>query len=380
VKPPRATHLEKLLVCIKDITRVRELEQQSMQKQDLLERIDQIISYKGDITAVFRGFENILVSIERVIRGGDLAHLKKQIAVRYLHTLKGNARSVGFPDLADEVHELEGKVLSPPENTGEDPLVVLERELVHLNETYQKYVKAAQKINLLKKEQMVSIDAESIESLIYNLKENSNTEKNMLQLQLSQLVGSRLVQVLGSDIESVRVLASELGKPDLNVVVRDDNVVFKRGCTHMIRDIFGHLLRNSVCHGIESRDERLKASKNPSGEIVIDVTPENNLIKIVYSDDGRGLDLEKIKQKFVSDSKGKEASNSSQYLAEKIFGFEVSTADSLSANAGRGVGMGAVKGFVEELGGEITIHLKQEGGNFAPFELRMAFPKKLCYV
>ena len=103
--------------------------------------------------------------------------------------------------------------------------------------------------------------------------------------------------------------------------------------------------------------------------------------EIIYTDDGRGLNLRDIKQTAISMELIEEQTNlSDQNLAELIFTSGFSTAPSLTEISGRGVGMDAVKAYLEEKGGSITIDLDKKQQNFSTFRFRIRLPKQLYTV
>lgn len=122
-----------------------------------------------------------------------------------------------------------------------------------------------------------------------------------------------------------------------------------------------HMLRNAVAHGIENREQRLAAGKPEVGEIVIKLAQEGNEIILSMTDDGKGLDAERIRTRAVEMGllqPGQAVDDATLY--DFIFQPGFSTAAELTQLAGRGIGMDVVKTEVGELGGRIEI-LSQAG-------------------
>ena len=124
-----------------------------------------------------------------------------------------------------------------------------------------------------------------------------------------------------------------------------------------------HIIRNSIDHGIETKEERVKNGKSAKGSIVFEAYNTGSSIIIKLSDDGAGLDYEKIKQKAIA----KGLINSDALLNEKelsnlIFLPGFSTTDEVNDISGRGVGMDVVKKNIEELRGEIDVESKPGKG------------------
>jgi chemosensory pili system protein ChpA (sensor histidine kinase/response regulator) len=130
---------------------------------------------------------------------------------------------------------------------------------------------------------------------------------------------------------------------------------------------FEHLLRNAIVHGIEARAARLDAGKLETGEVLVQVSQHGNEVAIVFSDDGAGLDLERIRGKArdLGLLKPGQVVND-QEAAELIFEPGFSTADTLTELAGRGVGMDVVRSEAQALGGRVLVSTEPgKGTRFA---------------
>lgn len=124
-----------------------------------------------------------------------------------------------------------------------------------------------------------------------------------------------------------------------------------------------HLLRNSIAHGIENSDDRLKKNKSHSGKVIIETLLDGNFILINIKDDGAGINLEKVKN--IGLSKGlleRKNEYSEKEIVELIFKSGFSTADEISQVAGRGVGMDVVQKEILDLGGTINISTEKDKG------------------
>jgi two-component system chemotaxis sensor kinase CheA len=131
----------------------------------------------------------------------------------------------------------------------------------------------------------------------------------------------------------------------------------------MIRDILVQLVRNSIVHGIESSEDRLKKGKPESGNIWVSVTSNNKSFKMSFKDDGKGLDLKTLKTKLLSSKKRKKTDinkMNDRQIGEFIFEPGISTIKSTDINAGRGVGMDIIKKKVDNAGGSITFETKTD--------------------
>jgi two-component system chemotaxis sensor kinase CheA len=118
-----------------------------------------------------------------------------------------------------------------------------------------------------------------------------------------------------------------------------------------------HLFRNAVDHGIEMPEERLQKGKPEQGRIRLDAELLPEGLKLIIGDDGRGLALSKLRQKGIEKGLIQPDESDPQKIAELIFASGFSTATTVTEVSGRGVGMDAVRCFLEEKGGSIHIQL-----------------------
>jgi two-component system chemotaxis sensor kinase CheA len=185
--------------------------------------------------------------------------------------------------------------------------------------------------------------------------------------------------VLSGTLDSLPSLAQELGKAAPRVQIEDHGIVLRTQASGLLRNLFTHLLRNSVDHGIEPVAQRQAAGKPVAGLITIGMQVDDGRLLIRLRDDGRGLALGRIRQKALDEGLiGPGQVHSAQDIAQLIFRSGLSTATEVTEVSGRGVGMDAVKGFVEKEGGSIDIVLLtgEDDADFRAFETVIALPEK----
>jgi len=132
----------------------------------------------------------------------------------------------------------------------------------------------------------------------------------------------------------------------------------------ILRDILVHLTRNSMVHGIEPVEERVAQGKNPLGIIQIELRPHSEFYEIVFQDDGRGLDFDKIRHR--AEQLGWHLLTEDD-LRYAIFEPGFSTAENVSELAGRGVGLDAVRDSLQKVGGRIIPH--SHAGAYCAFQI-----------
>jgi chemosensory pili system protein ChpA (sensor histidine kinase/response regulator) len=171
----------------------------------------------------------------------------------------------------------------------------------------------------------------------------------------------------------VRQASKDLDKR-ANMEIKGGQVELDRGVLDKIAAPLEHMLRNSIAHGIEAREERLARSKPEIGEIALSVKQEGNEIVLVLADDGAGLNFGRIRERAVATGLiGANEEVSEARLAEFIFAQGLSTASGLSQVAGRGVGMDVVKTEITRLGGRVEIESTTGRGT----EFRLILPLTL---
>ncbi|MEI6512305.1 MAG: chemotaxis protein CheA [bacterium] len=153
----------------------------------------------------------------------------------------------------------------------------------------------------------------------------------------------------------VRDLASSSGK-EVKLEIAGEETELDRTLLESLTDPLTHLLRNSLDHGIEPPDQRVKLGKPPCGTVKLNAYQAEGRIHIEVTDDGRGIDIERIRQKAITLEWIKEDDHpSADALYEYLFRPGFSTAEVITDVSGRGVGMDVVKRNVDKLGGIVTV-------------------------
>lgn len=167
----------------------------------------------------------------------------------------------------------------------------------------------------------------------------------------------------------VRDVSKELGK-EIRLVVAGGETELDKTVVEKIGDPLMHLVRNAMDHGIETAEERRKSGKPVPGTVTLNAYHDSGSIVIEVSDDGRGLNLERILEK--ARANGVVAANqqlTDQEIARLIFEPGLSTAQSVSNLSGRGVGMDVVKRNIESLRGTVDVETAAGEGTKAVIRL-----------
>ena len=191
-----------------------------------------------------------------------------------------------------------------------------------------------------------------------DLEEAVNVLTDMLEDVRNGIMNIRMVQVEDSFVKFRRIVndtARKIGK-EIDFVIVGGETELDKTVVEKISDPLVHMLRNSVDHGIELPDERVAKGKDPKGRVELKAFPDAGTIVIQISDDGAGLDKDRLLQKAITNGIVDEgASLSDKEIYELIFEAGLSTADQVSDISGRGVGMDVVRRNIQDLRGVIDI-------------------------
>ncbi len=173
----------------------------------------------------------------------------------------------------------------------------------------------------------------------------------------------------------VRDLAGKLGK-QVELTLVGSSTELDKSLIERIIDPLTHLVRNSLDHGIELPEKRLAAGKNSVGNLILSAEHQGGNICIEVTDDGAGLNRERILAKAASQGLTVSENMSDDEVAMLIFAPGFSTAEQVTDVSGRGVGMDVVKRNIQEMGGHVEIQSKQDTGT----TIRILLPLTLAIL
>jgi len=362
--------VEKLMVTVRDVTALKALEAEAEEQKLELEIIGEILAvdaYK------FSGFidsaTNYVTECRDIINTTENKDLDIIANLfRNMHTVKGNARTYGLKYITDFVHNAEQTYdeLRKQDDMEWQPTQLIE-ELDSVSKVIEKYSyifkdklgrDSEVKKGIVFDEKPVTNWLKKIDNLNnIDLPENI---KNIVKDAFDILVTTNakpLSNVISSVVESSKSLAKELDKIEPIFDIDDGNVLINNDTHAMLNDVFMHIIRNSLDHGIESKDERIEKNKTEHGVIHINTTLSNGFVQIKLRDDGQGVSLEKIHK--LAEENGVNTTGKSRLsmkeIADMIFLSGFSTAETVTNVSGRGVGMDVVKTLLNKSGGTVEI-------------------------
>lgn len=253
--------------------------------------------------------------------------------LRIIHTIKGAARFAGLPELESITHETENTLAGFKAN-GHD----VSASLAQVSKSVRR-VRAILDDIAVKQETMPAFDSGSV-------------------------LWERMPVMM-------RDLGAELGK-DISFEISGDATSVHAAALELVKGPLFHILRNSADHGIETPEVRRATNKSETGKIILTASEEKGFTVIEVRDDGRGISLERVRATALEHDIATAAelrAMPTQQLLQLVFRPGFSTAHSLSALSGRGVGLDAVRTTVEELGGSVMAHSVE--GQGSTFTLRI---------
>ena len=245
-----------------------------------------------------------------------------------------------------------------------DTLITREFRLKHQLDELEKIQEATGNHALAKIRKQFEEDIFALETALFGV-QGQVFDLRMLPIKI----------VLKSFESAIPVEAMQLGKK-VTAHIPDTQIAIDKFILEKLNDILTHLVRNAIDHGIESPEERIENGKDETGTVSITCVRETKHALITVSDDGRGLDYEKIREKALHlyPERADEISGmGNRELSQFLFRSGFSTKDSVTETSGRGMGLDVVWTNVEKIKGRIKI--ESEEGKGCSFILR--FPLSL---
>ncbi|MGF6878144.1 ATP-binding protein [Paraburkholderia sp. MM5477-R1] len=386
----------RLMLCVRDVTELRALAAEAGEQKRRLEMIGEILAVSQEKFHHFvESATGFISENERIIRQHhEPSHEAVAELFRNMHTVKGNARTYSLQHLTGIVHETEQRydALRRADSSEAWDQQLLIEDLQRVKAALETYA-TINEVSLGRKgpgqsgavDRYLMVDRELIQKQLDLLESADPADRDALvsmreslQRELRLLGTESIYEALAGVLDSLPSLAAELGKEAPVVSIDNNGYRVRSEVSHTLRNVFTHLLRNSVDHGIEPAAERVANGKDPAGVIELEVGVDHHALQITISDDGRGLALAKIRGAAIE--RGwidADAALSDEAIAEMIFRSGFSTAQTVSEISGRGVGMDAVRDFVRREHGRIELRFTDDrrGADYRRFQTVVSFPE-----
>ena len=203
----------------------------------------------------------------------------------------------------------------------------------------------------------------NISSILQNLDRNtSHLQEDIMNTRMQPIL--KLFNKFHRVIQDLSISLSK----EVKLEIRGRSVELDKTILEKLADPMVHLVRNSVDHGLETPDKRIKAGKPRQGTVILNAFHEGGNVIITIEDDGNGINKDKVLEKAIQNNittPEKSSTLTDKQIYELIFKPGFSTAEQVSDISGRGVGMDVVKTNIESLGGNIEVDSKPgEGTTF----------------
>jgi chemotaxis protein histidine kinase CheA len=373
--------LSHLLVTVNDVTKrvmlsreLQESQEKAQAQLDLLLRIlhvnpENLTNFLADAEVSLKMVNSIL---KEPAREESAFRAKIDGIYRQVHAVKGEASALGLKTVEQRAHAFEeslNDLKSRPSLSGSDflPLVVklddLFNHLAQVREMLSRLVDLHQAI-ASRRSTGGPFEAEKVDQWLAG-KPDETMQARALPASREQEPNSGLDRTL-QDL-AARVAASQ----SKQVSLRCSGLgAVPEPYRRAVKDITIQLVRNAVVHGIEEPNERLRARKSEAGVLAVEFTEREKGYELTVQDDGRGLQLERIKEVAVERgliTRAQSALLDARQTMALIFRPGFSTADRVTTDAGRGAGMDLVRILVAELGGRMG--LASADGKFSKFKI-----------
>jgi signal transduction histidine kinase len=384
--------LEKLLVCVRDVSEVRRLQMQNRRNREDLRLLEEVLSIPEDRMLRFlkRTRELIQQNVRLINASVETTdpELINQLFMN-MHTIKGMARSYDLQIIATMSHEIEQHYAALQKKRAEWDTHALLTEIEGLSNIVERYeTLGREKLGWTQQEKFLKLPQayfgealHELETLVTAFSNRTASEQKLLAALEDKLLNwaaTSLNKVIEDSCKGLDSLAKELGKEPPNINFSDHLFFLNQDTADALSAILVHLLRNALDHGLETPQGRLQQGKAARGTITFRALQQGTELFLEMEDDGRGLDLKAIESK--ARAAGLIAPHmhpTDEELAQYIFHSGLSTKVEVTDISGRGVGLDAVRTYLAKLDATIAVEIKAPGTHPSPFFFRVALPALL---
>jgi len=371
--------VEKMMLCINDVTEIRKSREQNSQQQLELKLVGEMMKVDPSHLKLFfsNSKKELKLCIDIISSPSMAVNQRIEDVFFHLHTLKGNARTYGLGGISYVVHEVENyyddlrKDLPESWNVTDrlNELEMIDKEIHVYKNTAEDILKMDSNIDEEEKTKGVEEALNIFKKLkATKLVGTENDYYRALSL-LENSISSEFQALLRPIEKSLPEISKSCNKPLPVMMLHGIPAKLSKQYAHLMESVMTHLVRNSVDHGFSATE---------SGEININIEFEEERAFITYTDNGDGLNLNKIRERGeAAHLIDEHASNTD--IAELIFKSGMSSREEVSELSGRGVGMDAVKRILRKMGGDVRIDLDKKSNlkGFFNFRLFLQLPTSI---
>ncbi|MEX1029731.1 MAG: ATP-binding protein [Paenibacillaceae bacterium] len=379
INETHSDHTQSIMIILTDITENRRLEEQMEKERQFLRMVVKVVIDPQEFQSQLLAYEDFhLELLNKVMSSSSNTHNRMLEIFRYVHTFKGNFAQMNMIHIVPKLHDIESNLAQLIQSMSTDPnsidiqsqaidyvrsipwpsllvedITVLAEILGKhylMNQTTDQIVIERSKILALENQIQSLFTGEEGQKLLDDIRNWRYTSFHLLFKQYPDYV-QRMAESRGL---AIRPIIIEGG--DLLV----DPEIYKEFAKSLV-----HIFRNVIVHGIETMEERIDAGKDEYGNVRCDIICNESSIIMTIQDDGRGLDIDKIRSKAIQLGIINEAIASTmdqQAIADLIFEDQLSTKDETDELSGRGIGLAAVRHVVNQMDGNIRVTTSTNSG------------------
>lgn len=323
---------------------------------------------------------NLIPSLDEL--DPDISYLKYNIYLNS-HVSESEIREV-FVWIEDEcdlsIVEIKKEVINTVPSKKNEPVIKKRNED---EKNLGQDEKSSIRVNVEKIDQLLNLVGELVitESILSQVGKKISNKEEASNLQEGLQILEQTIRELQESVMRIRMvpinnifsraprivydLSKKLGK-EVELKIFGEQTELDKTVLEKVGDPLIHLVRNALDHGLEKTEERIKNKKSPKGTLKLSAYHHSGSIIIEVSDNGRGIDKEKVIKKAIENGLiTKEDEITEQKIYQLIFEPGFSTAEQVSEVSGRGVGMDVVKKNIQSLGGSVKVKTKVgEGTDF----------------
>jgi len=378
-----------ILILITDITNEEKLAQKVLHEQKMQKMIITIAKNKKEIIDIGKTFEGFLLKVEtnKTINNKFMQYIKME-----LHRFKGLFAQLEMLYVTDAIDTEESHIKELEQTNNSEVEYYLIILCSNLRMAFNRDLKMISDIlgkNFISSNQIeVNLDKlNSIENNLLTILQSDENSKNTIReciKDIRKLKGKTIYNELYIFSKTIQILSKKLEKPMFPFELIGDKEALLDYRHKKIMSYLVHIFRNSMAHGIEPLEVREERSKSHQGKISCIFKIKNKNLLILISDDGNGLDFEKISK--IAIEKNLIKIGDTINLSKLIFMEDFTTYNKATNIAGRGIGLSAIADEIRKLNGKIRVINRPKKGlsffislPYMPIEYKTeSFTKHIC--
>lgn len=388
IKAPGNAEAELIMVILTDITDRRHLESQMEVERNILKMVVKVIAGYNDFIEIVSDYKSFCSrKLNTILKSNRLIGDVYFELFREIHTFKGSFSQFDMVSITEKLHNLEAELINLKAGYQFSIDSLKEFFSQHRLEDYLNsdldLLKGILGEKFLRQESTLTIDKSKLLEIEKKmLVVLSPYEYNLLLPDIQKLRYRPFKEVLKGYPDYVSKLAERQEKLLYPVQITGGDILVDLDKYSELSKALIHVFRNIIDHGIESPEERIALGKSEHGSIRCSMDVIDSTIRLSVTDDGSGINLNKIRKKAVEFnicSQAEASAMSNTDAMQLIFMDQFSTKELVNELSGRGFGLAAVKAQIDRLGGAVRVDsIEGEGTSFSfdiPFEEGSKLPE-----